>query len=73
MSDSRDVIFQADPFERAEFEKLQVFEESRRMTLGSCPYNSDWLRKWFPAPARGVCQQANYLCGYHVWAYGPNT
>ena len=50
MCDSRDVLFQNNPFSRPpeECPALVSFAESPRMTLGSCPYNSGWLSRWFP-------------------------
>ena len=48
MCDARDVVFQADPFAWNTTSRLVTFGEHPRMTLGACPYNSRWLKKWFP-------------------------
>lgn len=44
LTDTRDVIFQKDPSIALPSKGLHVFEEDKSMTLGSCPYNSEWLR-----------------------------
>lgn len=43
LADVRDVVFQRSPAELPD-ERLHVYEEDRCQTLGSCPYNSEWLR-----------------------------
>ena len=43
LADTRDVIFQSNPSLLPAI-GLHTFEEDRSMTLGSCPYNSKWLR-----------------------------
>ncbi len=44
LTDVRDVVFQGDPFMGVPDDRLSFFLESER-TLGSCPVNSDWLRR----------------------------
>lgn len=44
LADTRDVIFQADVSLDLPSEGLHVFEEADCMTIGTCPYNSDWIR-----------------------------
>lgn len=45
--DVRDVIFQADPFTRGLLSGLHCFLEDKSMTIGSCPFNSSWIRNTF--------------------------
>lgn len=42
--DTRDVIFQKDITNALPSQGLHVFEEDRSMRIGSCPYNSDWVK-----------------------------
>lgn len=44
LSDTRDVIFQTDPTYRLPFDGINAFEEDLSQTIGSCPYNSDWIK-----------------------------
>ena len=44
LTDLRDVYFQANPFSRAEPGQLRVFAEDASRTLGTCPFNSRWIR-----------------------------
>ena len=43
LTDTRDVIFQKSPAELPS-QGLHVYEEDASMTLGSCPYNSLWIK-----------------------------
>jgi hypothetical protein len=43
-TDFRDVFFQANPFQDVPIADLILFEEHRRKTIGTCKYNSDWIR-----------------------------
>lgn len=44
LTDTRDVVFQGDPFARVPADRLTFFLETDR-TLGTCPINRDWLRR----------------------------
>jgi hypothetical protein len=44
LCDVRDVIFQGNPFAKHSGENLSFFLESNQ-TIGSCPVNSDWMRR----------------------------
>lgn len=44
LADTRDMIFQKDPAVYLPSEGLNVYEEDLSMSLGSCPYNSLWLK-----------------------------
>ena len=41
--DTRDIIFQINPASLPD-EGLHTFEEDNSMTIGSCPYNSEWVK-----------------------------
>ncbi len=43
-TDFRDVFFQSDPFHNVPSADLILFEEHRRHSIGTCPYNSNWIR-----------------------------
>jgi GT2 family glycosyltransferase len=45
ISDIRDVFFQRDPFLPEPRAELLVFLEDKSKTLGTCPYNSAWIRE----------------------------
>jgi len=47
MADTRDVIFQKDPSAHLPHEGFHAFLEDASMTLGSCPYNSSWIREGY--------------------------
>ncbi len=44
LSDTRDVLFQKNPALQLPSEGLSVYEEDQSMSLGTCPYNSLWIR-----------------------------
>jgi len=44
LTDTRDVIFQNDPSHALPSDGLHVFEEDGSMTIGTCPYNSLWIK-----------------------------
>lgn len=44
ITDVRDVLFQRDPFDYAWGRGLHCALEDERMTIGSCPFNSRWVR-----------------------------
>ena len=44
LSDTRDVIFQKNPAEFLPSKGLNVYEEDQCMSLGTCPYNSLWIK-----------------------------
>jgi hypothetical protein len=49
MADTRDVIFQRDPFAFEMPDGLSTFMEDASQTIGSCIYNSSWIRAGFGA------------------------
>lgn len=50
ISDIRDVIFQSNPEYNMPIKDINVFSEDLSMTIGSCPYNSKWMRDIFSKP-----------------------
>jgi len=44
LSDTRDVIFQKNPSEYLPSQGLFAYEEDQSMSIGTCPYNSLWIR-----------------------------
>ena len=44
ISDVRDVVFQRDPFDFPWPQGINCTLEDRRMTLGQCPHNAQWIR-----------------------------
>ena len=61
LTDTRDVVFQQNPTTFLPSQGLNVFEEDRSQTLGTCPYNSEWLKVgygeavWRGLSARPIC------------------
>ncbi|MCX6894307.1 MAG: hypothetical protein NTZ16_02110 [Verrucomicrobia bacterium] len=51
LADTRDILFQRDPFDFALPDGLGVFMEDGHKTLGNCPMNSKWLRLGFGGAA----------------------
>jgi hypothetical protein len=47
ISDVRDVVFQANPFDTAMPKGLVAFLEEPSQTIGSCQYNARWIREAF--------------------------
>ena len=45
LGDTRDTIFQKNVSEHLPSVGWHAFEEDRSMTIGSCPYNSKWIRQ----------------------------
>lgn len=45
ITDVRDVIFQRDPFSFRWPEGINCTLEDKRMTIGTCPHNSHWIRE----------------------------
>jgi len=44
LADTRDVIFQKNPNSNQPSHGLHVYQEDESMSLGSCPYNSKWIK-----------------------------
>ncbi|MCA8955620.1 MAG: hypothetical protein KDC87_06075 [Planctomycetes bacterium] len=64
LCDVRDVAFQRDPFDFPRPEGLCCFLEDRRMTIGSCAFNSRWTRDLFgPEVATRLAPQAISCAG----------
>lgn len=51
LTDTRDVIFQADPFSRSWPSGLNATLEERTMSIGRCPHNSRWVEGHLGAEA----------------------
>jgi hypothetical protein len=47
LADTRDMIFQADPFAFEPADGLHAFREDRRRTIGTCQWNADGMRLGF--------------------------
>lgn len=47
LTDTRDVVFQKDPFDFPIADSLYVAMESRDKIIGTCHYNSNWVRKGY--------------------------
>jgi len=47
VADTRDVVFQKDPSQALPSEGFHAFEEDLSMRVGSCPWNSKWIREAF--------------------------
>jgi len=58
VADTRDIIFQRDPSVVLPDEGLNAFEEDRSQTIGSCPYNSEWIRL---AYGEGTLEELSHL------------
>jgi hypothetical protein len=43
ITDSRDVVFQSNPEENMPTEGVNVFLEHEGVTIGTCPYNAEWM------------------------------
>jgi hypothetical protein len=50
LTDTRDVLFQKDPFDFDIDDRLCVFLEDPSKTIGTCPFNSDWILKKYGRP-----------------------
>jgi len=44
LADTRDVIFQKNPAEHLPSKGLHAYEEDQSMSIGTCPYNSLWVK-----------------------------
>ncbi|HXP97693.1 MAG TPA: hypothetical protein VN809_13335 [Telmatospirillum sp.] len=49
IADTRDVVFQADPFASAHRVDIAAFNEEETMTIGRCPFNGRWVREGYGA------------------------
>ncbi|WP_046243185.1 hypothetical protein [Hymenobacter terrenus] len=50
LTDTRDVVFQKDPFDFPITDALHVAMESREKIIGQCHYNSTWMRNGYGQP-----------------------
>ena len=63
LSDVRDVLFQRHPFSAlGQVDKLQVFVEDRRMTLGQCTYNAEWLASGYGTDVVKELRDCHIVC-----------
>lgn len=47
LTDTRDIVFQSDPFQNTPEEFLYFFEEEKESKIGVNPYNSSWIKMTF--------------------------
>jgi hypothetical protein len=47
LTDVRDVVFQENPFDVIPEDNITFFLEDRHLSIGSCPWNSQWVRTGF--------------------------
>jgi hypothetical protein len=62
LSDTRDVFFQRDPFDFPLGEALCCFREDSSRTIGTCPFNSQWIREAFGNSALEELRDHPILC-----------
>lgn len=62
LSDVRDVVFQRDPFDFPWPDGLNAVLEDRRATVGSCPFNSRWVREHLGADALAAMADKPVSC-----------
>lgn len=62
LTDTRDVFFQKNPALTLPGNYLHVFQEAAPMTLGSCPYNSEWIRIGYGQKTLELLKDLPILC-----------
>lgn len=68
--DIRDIIFQTNPEEEMPTEGINVFCEHEAMRIGTCPYNSEWMKfifgrcKWEEMPIICAGATSGHLVDY---------
>jgi len=62
LADTRDVIFQKDPFDFGDDKALYCFLENKNMTIGSCPSNSAWIRDLCGEKTLSEIGENNIIC-----------
>lgn len=62
LSDTRDVIFQSNPAKTLPADGLHAFEEDASMTIGTCPYNSEWIKLGYGKYAFRKIRRAPISC-----------
>jgi hypothetical protein len=70
-SDVRDAFFQRNPFARVFVEALadiNLFNEAARMTVGTCPFNSGWVRDCWGEEALQESFNHSIICGGNILA-----
>jgi hypothetical protein len=73
LADTRDVLIQRDPF-ADEPKGICAYLEDSSMTLRSCPYNSEWLRRWYGTSAIDTLGDNRISCaGTVLGEAGPIT
>jgi len=69
--DVRDTFVQRNPFSlkySAEFSPINLFEENANVTIGACPYNSEWIRSCWGEDALKNCAQNHIVCAGNILA-----
>ncbi len=62
LTDTRDVIFQADPFAGVADESLFVFAEDQSVAIGNCADNAKWVREAFGLHKLGEIRDRRISC-----------
>lgn len=62
LCDTRDVIFQHNPFDDFHSTALQAYAEDASMTIGTCDFNSAWVREYFGLDALQAIANKEILC-----------
>jgi hypothetical protein len=62
LTDTRDVLFQNDPFDYDLDDRLCVFLEDSSKTIGTCPYNSSWILKKYGRSELSLLNNCRISC-----------
>jgi hypothetical protein len=62
LTDTRDVVFQSDPFQALPEGSLFAFLEDRRRSIGSCEANAGWIRAAFGEPTLSELADRSIIC-----------
>jgi hypothetical protein len=61
LADTRDIIFQGNAANLPSY-GLHAFEEDPCMTIGSCPYNSEWMELGYGKPGLDATRDQSIIC-----------
>ena len=67
LADIRDILFQADPFAFEMPEGLSVFMEDPGRTIGTCPFNAEWMRHGFGKAVLKELHDKPFFCAGTVF------
>ncbi|NBP01548.1 MAG: hypothetical protein EBU90_15685 [Proteobacteria bacterium] len=62
LTDTRDIVFQSDPFANLPKEFLYFFEEEKESKIGVNPYNSSWMRMTFGEEVLQELYNSTIIC-----------